>query len=162
MEEVFEAVLAGAIILISIIAKNKNARKKAMSKALVAMMREKAKETQQLNTLQPAEKVAAAVVNTPSVAEGVLRAAPAEESIKEPAEVAPDHEHEGKDPSCPALNPEQHRPALRTETEQKAAPAPVQIPALNIAFDRQSVVQGVIMSEVLTRPTFKNGRRVIR
>lgn len=162
METVFEMILPIAIIVISIIAKNKNARKKAMSKALVNMMREKAKETQQLNTPQPAEKAAAAVVNTPSVAEGVLHAAPAEEGIKKPVEAVPDHEHEGKDPSCPALNPAQHRPALRAETEQKAAPAPVQIPALNIAFDRQSVVQGVIMSEVLTRPTFKNGRRVIR
>lgn len=74
----------------------------------------------------------------------------------------PDHVHEGKpDAPCPAQQRMQPRAAANADagTARQADAAP----ALTLDFaDSRSVVQGVIMSEVLRRPQFVNGRRVIR
>lgn len=69
------------------------------------------------------------------------------------------HEHEGKPLPCPAEERELSRP-------RPAAQANVQMPVrpagLQLNFSRNSVVQGVVMAEVLSRPKFDHGRRVIR
>lgn len=69
------------------------------------------------------------------------------------------HEHEGKPLPCPAEERELPRP-------RPAAQANVQMPVppagLQLNFSRNSVVQGVVMAEVLSRPKFDHGRRVIR
>lgn len=69
------------------------------------------------------------------------------------------HEHEGKPMPCPAEERELPRPRPAAQT---AVTAPVRPAALQLNFNRNSVVQGVVMAEVLTRPKFQNGRRVIR
>lgn len=56
------------------------------------------------------------------------------------------HRHEGRqDVPCPKDEP---RPSQRRE-EKPAAPA---VPGLKLSFDRNSVVQGFVMSEILNRP----------
>ncbi|MBQ7519382.1 MAG: hypothetical protein IJU12_03615 [Clostridia bacterium] len=69
------------------------------------------------------------------------------------------HEHEGKPMPCPAEERELPRPRPAAQT---AVTAPARPAALQLNFRRNSVVQGVVMAEVLTRPKFQNGRRVIR
>lgn len=77
----------------------------------------------------------------------------AQETVK-PAVFEQPHEHEGKkDVPCPAEEREKPRPV---ENKVSVQPAPV-IPGLNLKFDRNSVLQGVVMSEILNRP--RVGRR---
>lgn len=69
------------------------------------------------------------------------------------------HEHEGKPLPCPAEERERPRPwhAAQAAAQTSARPA-----ALRLNFSRSSVVQAVVMAEVLSRPKYENGRRVIR
>lgn len=69
------------------------------------------------------------------------------------------HEHEGKPMPCPAEERElpRPRPAAQAAVQPPARPA-----ALQLNFSRNSVVQGVVMAEVLRRPQYEHGRRVIR
>ena len=69
------------------------------------------------------------------------------------------HEHEGKPLPCPAE--ERELPRLQPDA-QTAASAPVRPAALQLNFSRNSVVQAVVMAEVLRRPQYEHGRRVIR
>lgn len=69
------------------------------------------------------------------------------------------HEHEGKPLPCPAQEREKPRPrpcelAREEENARKSKPAPL--------FTPNAMVQAVVMSEILNRPRFENGRRVIR
>ena len=69
------------------------------------------------------------------------------------------HEHEGKPMPCPAEEREKSRPRpsqlAPKETEQKPQ-------GLQLSFSLNSLVQAAVMSEILRRPEFRNGRRVIR
>lgn len=69
------------------------------------------------------------------------------------------HEHEGKPMPCPAEEREKPRPRpsqlAPKETEQKPQ-------GLQLSFSQSSLVQAAVMSEILRRPQFRNGRRVIR
>jgi len=69
------------------------------------------------------------------------------------------HEHEGKPLPCPADEREAPRP--RPAQQALTASVPAAQPALQLSFSQSSVLNAVIMSEVLKRPEFKNGRRVI-
>ena len=69
------------------------------------------------------------------------------------------HEHEGKPMPCPAEEREAPRPRPSQQTPGKSAPA---VPGLQPSFSRNSVLQAVVMSEILKRPEFRDGRRVIR
>ena len=69
------------------------------------------------------------------------------------------HEHEGKPMPCPADEREAPRPR---PSQLAPSPADTQPGAVQIAFSKNSMVQAVVMAEVLKRPEFKNGRRVIR
>lgn len=121
----------------------------------------------------PARRVPAqAAVNKAPKNAGIPKAAPApEQAPQAPVLEAMDrdgsidmppmepHEHEGKPLPCPAEERELPRP-------RPAAQANVQMPVrpagLQLNFSRNSVVQGVVMAEVLSRPKFDHGRRVIR
>ena len=70
-----------------------------------------------------------------------------------------EHEHEGKPMPCPADEREAPRPR---PAELAAQPAAAQPKQLQVAFTQNAVLEGVIMSEVLKRPEFRNGRRVYR
>ena len=72
------------------------------------------------------------------------------------------HTHEGKDASCPAEERAKPRPHPAMQHQEMPDLACDTVPGLTLNFSNsQSLVQGVIMSEVLRRPEFKNGRRVI-
>ncbi len=87
-----------------------------------------------------------------------------EESWRGSIEMTPEepHLHEGKDPtSCPATEREQDCTDIRQH--ESSNPAPNKVPGLVLNFsDRQSILHGVVMSEVLRRPEFINGHRIIR
>ena len=69
------------------------------------------------------------------------------------------HEHEGKPLPCPAEEREQPRPRpAQLAPKGQAAPRT----ALQLSFRQNNVLQAVVMSEILNRPRFENGRRVIR
>lgn len=79
-------------------------------------------------------------------------------------EMAPEtpHTHEGKDASCPEEERAKPRPHPALHHQEMPDLACDTVPGLTLNFsNRQSLVQGVIMGEVLRRPEFKNGRRVI-
>lgn len=79
-------------------------------------------------------------------------------------EMAPEtpHTHEGKEAPCPAEERAKPRPHPATQHQETPDLACDTVPGLTLNFsDSQSLVQGVIMGEVLRRPEFKNGRRVI-
>lgn len=79
-------------------------------------------------------------------------------------EMAPEtpHTHEGKEAPCPAEERAKPRPHPATQHQETSDLACDTVPGLTLNFsDSQSLVQGVIMGEVLRRPEFKNGRRVI-
>lgn len=69
------------------------------------------------------------------------------------------HEHEGKPLPCPAEERQKPRPRP-AQMAPKAAPAPNA--GVQLAFSKNSLVQAVVMAEILKRPRFENGRRVIR
>ena len=78
-------------------------------------------------------------------------------SIEMPAIEA--HTHEGKPMPCPAEEREKPRPRpSQLAPARKAAKAR----GLQLNFAANSVVQSVVTAEILKRPEFKNGRRVIR
>lgn len=59
------------------------------------------------------------------------------------------HHHEGKpDIPCPAMEREMPRIKAKKKTEASAP----SIPGLNLSFDRKTVLQGFVMSEILNRP----------
>ena len=59
------------------------------------------------------------------------------------------HRHEGKSEAlCPAIE----REMPRKKAEPVKAPDVPTIPGLNLSFDRNTVVQGFVMSEILNRP----------
>ena len=79
-------------------------------------------------------------------------------------EMAPEtpHTHEGKEAPCPAEERAKPRPHPATQHQETPDLACDTVPGLTLNFSNsQSLVQGVIMGEVLRRPEFKNGRRVI-
>lgn len=79
-------------------------------------------------------------------------------------EMAPEtpHTHEGKEAPCPAEERAKPRPHPATQHQETPDLACDTVPGLTLNFsDSQRLVQGVIMGEVLRRPEFKNGRRVI-
>ncbi|MBQ9195805.1 MAG: hypothetical protein IJ157_01080 [Clostridia bacterium] len=78
-------------------------------------------------------------------------------SIEMPA-IEP-HEHEGKPMPCPAEEREMPR---QRPSQQAAMPVMVRKQGLQLNFAPDSVTQAVVMAEILKRPAFKNGRRVIR
>lgn len=72
------------------------------------------------------------------------------------------HTHEGKEAPCPAEERAKPRPHPATQHQETPDLACDTVPGLTLNFSNsQSLVQGVIMGEVLRRPEFKNGRRVI-
>ena len=74
----------------------------------------------------------------------------------------PPHTHEGKDVSCPEEERAKPRPHPALQHQEMPDLACDTVPGLTLDFSNsQSLVQGVIMGEVLRRPEFKNGRRVI-
>lgn len=74
-------------------------------------------------------------------------------SIKMPKDEP--HDHEGKPLPCPAEEREMPRAYAGKN-------APVANGKLQLSFTKDSLVQAAVMSEVLNRPRFVNGRRVIR
>lgn len=79
-------------------------------------------------------------------------------------EMAPEtpHTHEGKEAPCPAEERAKPRPHPALQHQETPDLACDTVPGLTLdCSNSQSLVQGVIMGEVLRRPEFKNGRRVI-
>lgn len=70
-----------------------------------------------------------------------------------------EHEHEGKPMPCPADEREAPRPR---PLELAAQPVTAHSEQLKVSFTQNAVLEGVIMSEVLKRPEFRNGHRVYR
>ena len=67
--------------------------------------------------------------------------------------------HEGKPMPCPAEEREKPRPRpSQMAPEDKT----VKRRELRLSFAGNSVMQSVVMAEILKRPEFKNGRRIIR
>ncbi len=165
MGEIIEPILVLLIFVIAVVSKNKKAKRAGAAAA--------SKERMQRSNAA-SEKPAAPVKAAPPVKPQPVRHASKEE---QPAKAKTDqrpsqgsivippaepHTHEGPDPSCPAEQYEVNRPAVRADRERRQTPAQVKVPGLSLSLDSHSLVQSVIMSEVLTRPAFRNGRRIIR
>lgn len=88
---------------------------------------------------------------------GAFEHAERDGSIEMPAIEA--HKHEGKPLPCPAEEREQPRPRPAQLAPQRQAASR---PGMQLSFSQSSVVQAVVMSEILTRPRFESGRRMIR
>jgi len=74
-------------------------------------------------------------------------AAAAKTVAKQPVKVVEEHFHEGRqDVPCPAT---EKRPGERRNENASDAPA---IPGLKLSFNRNAVLQGFVMSEILNRP----------
>jgi len=69
------------------------------------------------------------------------------------------HEHEGKPMPCPAEERERPRPRPSQVAAQAAHATQA---GLQLSFNQKNMVQAVVMAEVLQRPRFDRGRRVIR
>ena len=89
--------------------------------------------------------------------EGFLHKEERDGSIDMPPREA--HEHEGKPMPCPADERETPRPR---SADLETQPVAAQPHRLEIAFSQNAVLEGVIMSEILKRPEFRDGRRVYR
>ena len=75
------------------------------------------------------------------------------------------HEHEGKPMPCPAeeRRKPRPRPSQMADAEQRKAERKTKgTKGLQLDFGGNSMVQSVVMAEILKRPEYKNGRRVIR
>lgn len=134
MEDLFGVFLAIIAFAISAASKSKKQQKKsAAAKAFEPIRAEQFEEPLEVE-LKPVAPAAAAkqVTNKPAAAQ--------------PETTLETHRHEGKQEiPCPA---DELRPSQRRE-EKPAAPS---IPGLKLTFDRNSVVQGFVMSEILNRP----------
>lgn len=113
-------------------------------------------KTTQSTAKKPAE-TAPARKPAESYGEGFAHKEERDGSIRMPPREA--HEHEGKPMPCPADEREAPRPRPAELAAQQEAVQPKQ---LQVAFTQNAVLEGVIMSEVLKRPEFRNGRRVYR
>lgn len=139
MEEILVVVIIAVATALSKSAKKVKSNKAVQyRKAYEAM--QKAINTQTLDAQLRMEETLDAAPTPP---------APEPAADQKPAPAVEMHQHEGKpDIPCPAI--EREKPRVKPETPQTPA-APV-IPGLNLTFDRNSVVQGVVMSEILNRP----------
>lgn len=134
MEDLFGVLFAALIFLLSVASKSQKNKKKNTVQMHSAIPSKPQDKPQEIELRAAAPKAAAKIVND-------LQAAHVKQT---PA--ALDHIHEGKaEAPCPA---EEIRPSLRVD-EKPAAPA---VPGLKLSFDRNSVVQGFLMSEILNRP----------
>ncbi len=108
---------------------------------------------------KPQKHVAPAPAIKPaeSYGEGFAHKEERDGSINMPPREA--HEHEGKPMPCPADEREAPRPRPAELANQPETVRPNQ---LQVVFSKNAVLEGVIMSEVLKRPEFHNGRRVYR
>ncbi len=139
MEDLFGVLCAALIFLLSVASKSRKNKKKNTVQMHSAIPSEPQDKPQEIELRAAAPKAA-----TPKAAAKIVNDLQAAHVKQTPA--ALDHMHEGKaEAPCPA---EEIRPSLRAD-EKPAAPA---VPGLKLSFDRNSVVQGFVMSEILNRP----------
>lgn len=158
--DAFFALLMIVIGIVSVVSKSK--QQKNASKARQDLRKaQAARANGRPAAVKPAQKTPAAAASPAQKAEPMdsddAWAELRDGSIEMPA-IEP-HEHEGKIQECPAVERQQPRPR-----PAKMAPAEKQEPApgLQLEFAKGSLVQAVVMAEILKRPEFRNGRRVIR
>lgn len=134
MEDLFGLLVAVIIFALSVASKSEKKQKKSAAANAFEPIRAEQFEQPQKTELKAAAPASAARQVT-------------KKPVLEHFESVPEaHQHEGKpDAPCPAEEP---RPSQRHD-EKPAAPS---IPGLNLTFDRNSVVQGFVMSEILNRP----------
>ena len=147
MEGLLEIALPLLVLVISFVAKSSKSKKAVIQHMEAAkvrttesyLRREEMKQEQKLRPAAPA-----AVEKMP---EKIPEKQP--ESKEQPlfAEgLAIEHRHEGRqDVPCPA---DEIRPSQRVAQKPKVP----MVPGLKLSFDRNSVVQGFVMSEILNRP----------
>lgn len=136
MEDLIESIAGILIVIVAFLVKSaqKKQRKETVSaqQAADTLRAEMSAHSETERKLKPAPPAAAA------------RAAAMQSMAT--ADV-PDHRHEGKSEApCPAT---EKRPSERRDENAAAAPA---IPGLKLTFDRNTVLQGFVMSEILNRP----------
>lgn len=128
---VFFAIIAFAI---SVAAKSKKSKSETAKTVSAFAVNEKAIESSQLKPAAPA-----------GAAKVLEKQIKVEQSSME---MASDHQHEGRqDVPCPAV--EREMPRMQPKKKQTKTAT---VPGLNLAFDRNTVLQGFVMSEILNRP----------
>ena len=152
------------IIVVSLISKSSKQNKRKQAHDAV-QARLKAKQPPRMppqQTAQTPQPAAEPAPIEPSVAELTPQVVAFEDFDKDGSIEMPvhePHEHEGKPMPCPAE--EREKPRVRPSQQAPQQQAAAQ-PALQLNFSQDSLVQATIMAEILKRPEFRNGRRVIR
>lgn len=143
MEGLLELLLPLAVLVISYLAKSSKSKKAVIAHKEAAKLRTtesylRREEMQDEQKLRPAAPAAVTKI-AEKQPEIKAQPVPAESPVEK-------HHHEGRlEAPCPADEP---RPSQRIK-EKPAAP---KVPGLQLSFDRNSVVQGFVMSEILNRP----------
>ena len=129
MEEMMD-ILFGLIVIVAAFAAKIGKQKATTNKSAVS--HEAAGNAHQAPQAKPQIKAAAPAAAAKTIA-------------KQPVKVEEVHFHEGRqDVPCPAT---EARPMLRAQDQ--VVP---EIPGLQMKFDRNTVLQGFVMSEILNRP----------
>lgn len=145
MEELLELLLPLTVLVISYLAKSSKSKKAVIAHKEAAKMRTtegylRQNETKYEQTLRPA---------APAAVEKMAEKQPEIKVQQVSMEGVSDHQHEGRqDVLCPAV--EREMPRIRTE--EKMQPKTKNVPGLKLSFDRNAVLQGFVMSEILNRP----------
>lgn len=141
MEELLELALPLLVLVISFVAKSSKSKKAVIQHMEAAKLRTtesylRREEMQDEQKLRPA---------APAAVEKMAEKQP-EIKVQPVFAERDDHQHEGRlDVPCPADEP---RPSQRLK-EKPAVPV---VPGIRLVFDRNSVLQGFVMSEILNRP----------
>lgn len=131
MEEMMD-ILFGLIVIVAAFAAKIGKQKATTNKSAVS--HEAAGNAHQAPQAKPQIKAAAPAAAAKTIA-------------KQPVKVEEVHFHEGRqDVPCPAT---EKRPGERRNEKPENTPA---ISGLNLSFDRNTVLQGFVMSEILNRP----------
>lgn len=149
MEEMLELLLPLAVLVVSYLVKSSKSKKAVIAHKEAARMRTTEGYLRQDETKyeQPTLRPAA-----PAAATKIAEKKPEPEIKVQQVSMEGltlDHQHEGRqDVPCPAV--EREMPHIRTE--EKTQPNAKSVPGLKLSFDRNTVLQGFVMSEILNRP----------
>ena len=131
MEDMFDILIGLFFVVVAVAAKmgKKTGKQTAnTNKTATKVMRDVQFQKEEMKTQAPVQTAVKAQTEKPK-----------------PVVKAEEHFHEGKqDVPCPAT---EARPMLRAQ--EQAVP---EIPGLQMKFDRNTVLQGFVMSEILNRP----------
>lgn len=139
MEELLELIVPFIFVIVAALSKIKS-KQSEQSRKRMDELSASAQTARELLRREQAEAQAAPRPVAPAAVSKVTEM-PASQPVEE-------HFHEGRqDVPCPAV--EREMPRIQPEKKQ---PKKVTVPGLNLAFDRNAVLQGFVMGEILNRP----------